>query len=110
MCRALGALAVATSRVEIGALVMATSFRNPTLLAKIADTVDELSGSRFILGLGTGRHEPEHRAFGYPFDRQVDRFEEALEIIIPLYARAMSTFTALIAQPTSVSCIRVGHA
>ena len=80
----LGALAIATSRVEIGALVMATSFRNPTLLAKIADTVDELSGGRFILGLGTGRHEPEHRAYGYPFDRQVDRCEEALEIIIPL--------------------------
>ncbi len=80
----LGALTVATSRVEIGALVMATSFRNPTLLAKIADTVDELSGGRFILGLGIGRHEPEHRAFGYAFDHQVDRFEEALQIIIPL--------------------------
>ena len=80
----LGAMAVATSRVEIGAMVMATSFRNPTLIAKIADTVDELSGGRFILGLGTGRHEPEHRAFGYPFDRQVARFEEALRIIVPL--------------------------
>jgi len=88
----LGALAVATSRVEIGALVMATSFRNPTLVAKIADTVDELSGGRLVLGLGTGRHEPEHRAFGYPFDRQVDRFEEALEIIIPLLRRGRTDF------------------
>jgi alkanesulfonate monooxygenase SsuD/methylene tetrahydromethanopterin reductase-like flavin-dependent oxidoreductase (luciferase family) len=80
----LGALCVATSRVEIGALVMATSLRNPALTAKIAVTVDELSNGRFIFGLGTGRHEPEHRAFGYPFDHQVDRFEEALQIILPL--------------------------
>jgi alkanesulfonate monooxygenase SsuD/methylene tetrahydromethanopterin reductase-like flavin-dependent oxidoreductase (luciferase family) len=80
----LGALAVATSRVEIGALVVATSLRNPTLLAKMADTVDELSGGRLILGLGSGRHEPEHRAFGYPFDRQIARFEEALAIVTTL--------------------------
>ena len=80
----LGALCAATSRVEIGALVVATSFRNPALTAKIASTVDELSGGRFIFGLGIGRHEPEHRAFGYPFGRQVDRFEEALQIILPL--------------------------
>ena len=80
----LGVLAVATTRVEIGALVVATSFRNPTLLAKMADTVDEISGGRLILGLGSGRHQPEHRAFGYPFDHQIGRFEEALEIVTTL--------------------------
>lgn len=80
----LGAMCVATTRVEIGTLVIATSFRNPTLIAKMADTLDELSGGRFVLGLGTGRHEPEHRAFGYPFARQVDRFEEALQVITGL--------------------------
>jgi len=84
MSALLGALAVATERVEIGALVAATSFRQPTLLAKIADTVDELSGGRLILGLGSGRHEPEHRSFGYPFDRQIARFEEALHVITTL--------------------------
>ena len=70
-----------TSRVEIGPLVSCTSFRNPALLAKIADTVDEVSGGRLVLGLGAGWHEPEYVAFGYPFDRRVSRFAEAIAII-----------------------------
>jgi probable F420-dependent oxidoreductase len=77
----LAALAAVTSRVEIGPLVSCTSFRNPALLAKIADTVDEISGGRLILGLGAGWHEPEYRALGYPYDHRVSRFEEALTII-----------------------------
>ena len=77
----LAALAAVTSRVEIGPLVSCTSFRNPALLAKIAGTVDEISGGRLILGLGAGWHEPEYEAFGYPFDRRVSRFEEALTIV-----------------------------
>ena len=77
----LSALAAITSRVEVGTLVTCTSFRNPALTAKIADTIDEISGGRVILGLGAGWHEPEYRAFGYPFDHRVSRFEEALQII-----------------------------
>lgn len=80
----LSALADATSRVELGTLVMPTSWRNPALLAKMAVTVDEISGGRLTLGLGTGFHHPEFDAFGYPFDHRVDRFEEALQIIVPL--------------------------
>lgn len=80
----LGALAAATSRVEIGPLVTCTAWRNPALIAKMADTVDELSDSRLILGLGAGWHEPEFDAFGYPFEKVVGRFEEALQIILPL--------------------------
>jgi alkanesulfonate monooxygenase SsuD/methylene tetrahydromethanopterin reductase-like flavin-dependent oxidoreductase (luciferase family) len=64
--------------------VVCTSFRNPALLAKMADTVEEISGGRLILGLGAGWHEPEYRAFGHPFDHRVSRFEEALQIICPL--------------------------
>src|SRR5262249_49644735 len=51
------------------------------LLAKMADTLDEISGGRLILGLGAGYHEREYRAFGYPFDHLVGRFEEALRIV-----------------------------
>lgn len=80
----LGALAAVTERIQIGPLVACTSFREPALLAKMADTLDEISGGRFILGLGAGWHKSEYEAFGYPFDHLAGRFEEALQIIVPL--------------------------
>ncbi len=80
----LSALAEATSRIHLGPLVACTGFRNPALLAKMAATLDEVSGGRLVLGLGAGWHEPEYEAFGFPFDHRVGRFEEALQIIVPL--------------------------
>lgn len=80
----LSALAAVTTRITLGPLVACTSFRPPALLAKMADTLDEISGGRFILGLGAGWHQPEYEAFGYPFDHLASRFEEALQIIVPL--------------------------
>jgi probable F420-dependent oxidoreductase len=80
----LSALAATTTRVQLGPLVAATSFRNPALLAKMADTLDDISDGRFILGLGSGWHKPEYDAFGYPFDHLASRFEEALQVIRPL--------------------------
>lgn len=77
----LAALAAITSRVEIGPVVCCTSFRNPALLAKMAETVDEISAGRLILGLGAGWNEPDYTAFGFPYDHRVGRFAEALEII-----------------------------
>ena len=74
-------LAAITEHVELGSLVTPTSYRNPAMLAKIVDTVEEISGGRVILGLGAGWHGDEYRAFGYPFDRLVSRFEEAFTII-----------------------------
>src|SRR5438105_1394759 len=80
----LGALAAVTRRIVLGPLVACTSFREPALLAKMADTLDMISEGRFILGLGAGWHQPEYEAFGYPFDHLASRFEEALQIIVPL--------------------------
>jgi alkanesulfonate monooxygenase SsuD/methylene tetrahydromethanopterin reductase-like flavin-dependent oxidoreductase (luciferase family) len=77
----MGALAAITSKVEIGPLVACTSFHNPAMIAKKAATLDEISGGRLILGLGAGWNEPEYRAYGYPYDHRVSRFEESFTII-----------------------------
>lgn len=88
----LTALAAVTERVEIGTTVLCAAFRNPALLAKMANTLDEVSGGRLILGLGAGWHEPEFEAFGMPYDHRVSRFEEAMQIIKPLLVDRAVTF------------------
>lgn len=80
----LSALASITTTIMLGSFAAATSFRDPALLARMADALDEISGGRFILGLGAGNWQPEHTAFGYPFDHRASRFAEALPIIGPL--------------------------
>jgi probable F420-dependent oxidoreductase len=77
----LSALAASTSRIRLGPLVAAAAFHAPPMLAKLAATVDEISGGRLILGLGAGWNETEFRAFGFPFDHRISRFEEAFTII-----------------------------
>jgi probable F420-dependent oxidoreductase len=77
----LAALAAVTSSIQLGPLVAATSFHHPAMLAKKAATLDEISGGRLILGLGAGWNETEYRAYGFPFDHRVGRFEEAFTII-----------------------------
>ena len=86
------AIAAVTERVEIGTLVLCSSFRSPALVAKMAATADEVSGGRLILGLGAGWHDPEYEAFGFPNDHRVERFEEALQIIVPLLRGETVTF------------------
>jgi alkanesulfonate monooxygenase SsuD/methylene tetrahydromethanopterin reductase-like flavin-dependent oxidoreductase (luciferase family) len=77
----LAAVAAITARVEIGPLVLCTNFREPGLIAKMASTVDEISGGRLVLGLGAGWHEPEYAAFGFDYDHRIGRFKEAFTII-----------------------------
>jgi probable F420-dependent oxidoreductase len=77
----MSALAAVTSRVTIGPLVACTAFHNPALLAKQAVTIDEVAEGRFVLGLGAGWNETEFRAFGFPFDQRIARFEEAFTVI-----------------------------
>jgi alkanesulfonate monooxygenase SsuD/methylene tetrahydromethanopterin reductase-like flavin-dependent oxidoreductase (luciferase family) len=77
----LAALAAVTERVLLGPLVACASFHPPGLVAKMAATVAEVSGGRFVLGLGAGWNETEYRAFGLPYDHRVSRFEESFEIV-----------------------------
>ena len=104
----LTALAASTKRVTLLPFVACTSFRNPALLAKIADTLDEVSGGRLILGLGAGWHEPEYRAYGYPFDRRVSRFDEALQIIVPLLKPAIKSATLMAGTLGTVKAVPLG--
>lgn len=80
----MAAAAARTERIGIGSLVACTGFRNAGVIAKMTEAIDEISGGRFVLGLGAGWHEPEYEMFGFPFDHRVTRFEEALNVIRPL--------------------------
>jgi alkanesulfonate monooxygenase SsuD/methylene tetrahydromethanopterin reductase-like flavin-dependent oxidoreductase (luciferase family) len=88
----LAALAAVTSRVELGPLVASTAFHNPAMLAKQAATVEAVSDGRLILGLGAGWNEREFTAFGFPFDRRVDRFAESFTVIRELTRTGRCTF------------------
>jgi len=77
----LSALAAVTERIDLGPLVACLAFHSPALIAKMAATVDEVSGGRLVLGVGAGWNEPEFHAFGIPFDHRVSRFEESFEIV-----------------------------
>lgn len=83
------ALAAATSKSRIGSLVLCNDFRSPGLLAKMASSLDLLSGGRLDLGMGAGWYEPEYRATGLEFaspGARIDRLEEAVEIVGRLLA------------------------
>ena len=91
----LAALAASTTRVTLGPLVAATAFHPPGVLARMAATIDEISGGRFVLGLGAGWNETEFRAFGIPFADRTARFVEAFEIVRRLLRGDRVTFTGL---------------
>src|SRR3954451_11880169 len=88
----LAAIAAVTERVEIGPLVASAGFHAPAMLAKQAATVDAISQGRLIMALGAGWNRREFDAFGFPYDRRVSRFEEALAIIVPLLREGQTTF------------------
>jgi F420-dependent oxidoreductase-like protein len=93
---ALGALATATERVQLGTLVTGNTYRNPTLLAKAITTLDVVSQGRAILGIGTGWFQLEHEQLGFEFGTFTDRFnrlDEALEIILPMLKGERATFS-----------------
>jgi len=104
----LAALGEATSKVELGPLVAATSFHAPAMLAKMAATVDEISGGRLILGLGAGWNEPDYTAFGFPYDQRVSRFEEAFTIIRTLLREGHIDFHGKFYEATDAELVPRG--
>ena len=88
----LAALATVTQRVRLGPLVACLNFHPPAVLAKIAATVDEVSGGRLILGMGAGWNRTEFDAFGIPYDHRASRFEESFEIVRRLLDGERVTF------------------
>ncbi|MHC4479792.1 MAG: TIGR03560 family F420-dependent LLM class oxidoreductase [Planctomycetota bacterium] len=92
---ALAALAPATSRVRLGILVSGNTYRHPAVLAKMATTVDHLSGGRLEFGIGGAWHEYEHQAFAIAFHtirERLERLDEAVQVIKLLWTQPRPTF------------------
>ena len=91
----LTAMATATERVRLGHMVVCTSFRNPGVTAKMASTIDVISGGRFELGIGAGWKEDEWLAYGYgfpPIGERIDVFQDHLEVITRMFAPGRATY------------------
>jgi probable F420-dependent oxidoreductase len=82
----LAGLANVTERVALGPLVACLNFHNPVVLAKVAATVDELSGGRLVVAVGAGWNRVEFDALGISYEHRASRFEEAFEIVRRLLA------------------------
>jgi alkanesulfonate monooxygenase SsuD/methylene tetrahydromethanopterin reductase-like flavin-dependent oxidoreductase (luciferase family) len=87
-----GAIAAATSKIKVGTWILSALHHNPGILAKAVETLDEITGGRFVFGLGAGHAGRQGHAFGLPEDRTVGRFEEALKIIVPLLRTGRADF------------------
>ena len=91
----LAALATLTSRMRVGTIVLGNTYRHPAVLAKMAATVDIISGGRLLFGLGAGWQQNEHDAYGIPFytlKERLARLEEACQVIKALWTQERSTF------------------
>lgn len=90
----LAAMAEATTRIRIGCIVTGVTYRQPAILAKMAASVDHLSGGRLIFGIGAGSHEGEHRGYGIPFPSagtRIDMLDEACQIVRRLWTEEAVT-------------------
>src|SRR5690606_27680055 len=101
------ALAATVPRVRIGTLVYGNTYRHPAVVANMAATVDQISVGRFVLGLGAGWQENEHRQYGIelpPVGERVDRFEEAVQVIRSLLSEPVTTFVGAHYRLTDAVC------
>ena len=103
----LGALAQATSRIRIGAMVNGMHHRHPAVTANMAATLDHISGGRFELGMGAGWNTMESEAYGIPLGtlkERSDRFEEGMEVIVSLLAQPTTDFSGVWFELTDARC------
>ncbi|MEE9414598.1 MAG: TIGR03560 family F420-dependent LLM class oxidoreductase, partial [Acidimicrobiales bacterium] len=103
----LGALAQATSRIRIGAMVNGMHHRHPAVTANMAATLDHLSNGRFELGMGAGWNFMESDAYGIPLGtkkERSDRFEEGMEVIVSLLNNTTTSFEGEYYQLTDAWC------
>jgi len=87
-----GAVAASTSSIQVGTWVLSALHRNPGMIASAAETLDEISGGRFVLGLGAGHGGGGASEFGYPAGQTVSRYAESLEIVVPMLRGETVTF------------------
>jgi alkanesulfonate monooxygenase SsuD/methylene tetrahydromethanopterin reductase-like flavin-dependent oxidoreductase (luciferase family) len=91
----LTAVAMATSRVQLGQMVNCAVYRNPALLAKITSNIDVISGGRLLWAVGAGWYEPEFTAYGYEFaapGRRIDALQDTLRIVSSMWQQASTTY------------------
>jgi alkanesulfonate monooxygenase SsuD/methylene tetrahydromethanopterin reductase-like flavin-dependent oxidoreductase (luciferase family) len=103
----LAALACATSRIRLGTMVTSAGFPNAAVLAKMAASLDVLSGGRLDFGIGTGVQESEYKAFGLPFGtprQRAERLSEALEVTTRMWTQPKATFTGKHFQLANAIC------
>lgn len=96
----MAAVAARVPGVHVGPLVSNAGFRNPGLVAKMTEAMDEISGGRVILGLGAGWNKTEYHQFGFPFDHRASRLEEALQVIRPLLREGRADYRGRFTQAT----------
>lgn len=104
----LAALAVAVPRIRIGPLVTGNTYRHPAVLAKMAATVDNISGGRLVLGLGAGWQENEHQKYGIEFSTlggRMRRLEEACQVVKGLFLNDRTTFSGRYYQLTDAPLV-----
>src|SRR3712207_1484793 len=101
------ALAAAVPRVRIGTLVYGMTYRHPAVLANMAATVDQVSGGRFVLGVGAGWQVNEHEQYGIelpPLKQRIDRFVEGVTVLRGLLTEERTTFAGSYYQVTDAVC------
>ncbi|HTO59136.1 MAG TPA: LLM class F420-dependent oxidoreductase [Pseudomonadales bacterium] len=102
----LAAIGAQVPRIRIGTLVVGNTYRHPTVLAKMAATLDHITGGRVVLGLGAGWQENEHKQYGIPFyttGERLGRLDEACQVIKSLFSEPKSNFNGKYYQLTDAS-------